>query len=72
MPPFLHAQASSQFLRLSSQTERWWNALFSFIIGLSADKKLKEGEFYEKYFWRKLKTITSCKELYPGAGGTDA
>ncbi len=38
MPPFLHTQAGSQFLRLSPQTERWWNVLFSFIIELSADK----------------------------------
>lgn len=64
---------ASQKLRHIPQIKRWCVFCFSFIIGLSADKsKLKEGEFYEKYFWRELKTITSCKELYPGAGGTDA
>ena len=60
----------SQFLRSSPQSERWRNFLFSYIISLSADKSIiKEGESYEKYFWRELKTITNGEELYPGAGG---
>ncbi len=49
---------NSQKTRSSPQSERWRNFLFSFIINLSADKsKIKEGEPYEKYFWRELKTL---------------
>lgn len=61
---------NSQKTRSSPQTERWHILSFSFIMSLSADKsKIKEGEFYEKYLWKELKTITNGEELYPGAGG---
>lgn len=62
---------NSQKTRSSPQSERWRNFLFSFIIDLSADKSIiKEGESYEKYLWRELKTVTGCEKFHPGAGGT--
>ena len=49
---------NSQKTRSFPQSERWRILSFSLIIGLSVDKsKIEEGESYEKYFWRELKTL---------------